>query len=315
MGLTSIEWATHTANFQAGCSKVSPACANCYALTLSVRMANMGGPARYSGATNGDLRRPAWTGKITADLPALHRIFQGLRGARKPRRVFLNSMTDTFHKDAPPDALDALAEEIKATTNNTHVTHQLLLLTKRPEGLLSWQQAHFPAGLPAWVWCGVTVEDQRRADERVPVLLKVQAAVRYLSMEPLLGPVDLTFTYEGVTRINALTGNAEGPKIHWVIAGGESGTGARPSHPGWYRSLRDQCQATGVPFLFKQWGAWGYPDRREDCGAEVIGMYANGHHEPRADLSCAWGDVEMLSRVGKKKAGRVLDGRTWDEVP
>jgi protein gp37 len=301
---TRIEWATHTENFQSGCSKVSPACSNCYALTMSRRLANMGGPSRYDGVTSGTVGEPVWTGEIVADLVQLSRIFQGLRSARKPRRVFLNSMTDTFHQDAPQSALALLADEIKATSSDH--PHVLMLLTKRPGGLLQWQRQHFPAGLPAWVWVGCTVEDQRRANDRIPLLMAVRAGVRFLSMEPLLGPVDLrrVSPLADGTVFDALS-SPDGSPISWVITGGESGPGARPSHPDWFRSLRDQCISASVAFHFKQWGEWA-----GDCLCDVY-----------SPVSCSTvarpqpGVVGVMFRCGKHRAGRVLDGRTWDGLP
>ncbi|ETX26430.1 hypothetical protein RISW2_04375 [Roseivivax isoporae LMG 25204] len=144
------------------------------------------------------------------------------------------------------------------------------------------------------VWLGVSAEDQRRADERVPHLLATPAVVRFVSAEPLLGPV-------GLTRWSGLEGDGDtmGFGLDWVIVGGESGPGARPMHPDWARSLRDQCTAAGVPFFFKQWGAWA-PD---EIGPEDI-----------RSVEFPPGHVEYL-HVGKRAAGRKLDGRNWDEVP
>ena len=183
-----------------------------------------------------------------------------------------------------------LADPLALIAQTPHL--DWLLLTKRPE---LWRErihaACWPASSPgggslaaAWkggspppnVWIGTSVEDQQRAEERVPHLLKIPARVRFLSCEPLLGELDLGFLIDGEPWL-----------VDWVICGGESGPGARPMHPAWARSLRDQCQEAGVAFHFKQWGAW--------APSQYFG----------------W----ACSRVGKKKAGRELDGRTWDEVP
>ena len=172
-------------------------------------------------------------------------------------------------------------------------------------------------GLPRHnVWLGTTVENQQAADERIPHLLRVPAVVRFLSCEPLLGPINLVphRNADGEVVIS------QGIDVDWVIAGGESGPHARPSHPDWFRSLRDQCQAAGVPFHFKQWGSWepvtplynGRDDTLED-GTEIImqrdGLWNERDGQPTD--SRAW----LMRRVGKSSAGRMLDGRTWDEVP
>ena len=276
---TKIEWATHTANWLAGCTKISPACQHCYAETMTARLATMPhAPARYREGVVEDRR---WTGRIAYDANALHQAFADLESSRDPRRVFINSMSDTFHEDAPPESLEELAlaidlhdqcwfrsdtgcERLDAVGYDISTMEMptrgrrscIMLLTKRPDRLLAWQREHFPDGLPSWVWVGCTVEDQRRADDRIPYLLQVDTAVRFLSCEPLLGPVDLdklACRYRSSEAIGVrIGGRHEWPGIQWVIVGGESGPGARPMHPEWARSLRDQCSAAGVAFFMKQ---------------------------------------------------------------
>ena len=268
MGKTKIEWATHTMNDQAGCTKMSPACTHCYALTLSVRIGKMGRSARYQGVTNGDMKSPKWSGVINADLEARERNFREIRNSRKPRRTFYGSMTDIWHGDMDINGpeLSALAEEV-AKLDQCQCTQVVMFLTKRPDRLLEWQQTYFPDGLPEQVWVGSTVENQKLANERMPLLTKIKAKVRYLSCEPLLGGVKLQKKWL--------------KNLEWVIVGGESGNKARPSKASWIRSLRDQSSDADIPFHFKQWG----------------------EHE------------EHGQRIGKKKAGRELDGRTWDGLP
>ena len=174
---------------------------------------------------------------------------------REPRVVFVNSMSDLFHDDVPDEFIDAVFATMEAAE-----LHTFQVLTKRPGRMASWTRRFRPAPLPN-VWLGTSVEDQRWANVRVPILLETPAAIRFLSCEPLLGPVTLTRWL------------ASG-ELHWIIAGGESGQAHRPILPGWIRTLRDQCRATGVPFFFKQWG----------------GRTA-------------------------KAGGRILDKRTWDEMP
>lgn len=276
MSETKIEWATHTANWLAGCTKISPACQHCYAETMTARLATMPhAPARYREGVVSDRR---WTGRIAYDADALRAAFDGLRNAKSPRRVFCNSMSDTFHADAPPESLADLAHAIrglnqeylltelpgrKGSFGEPRVHSVIMLLTKRPDLLLAWQREHFPDGLPPWVWVGCTVEDQRRADERIPSLLEVRAEVRFLSCEPLLGPIRLDYVehpdgswwgylagMDGDQTGYGMGGRTGG--LSWIIVGGESGPGARPMHPEWARSLRDQCASAGVPFFMKQ---------------------------------------------------------------
>ena len=244
MGKTEIQWATHTATYMAGCNKVSPARMRCYAIPQSIRIENMGGPARYTGTTNRDLSNPQWSGQINIDAAEMARIFQGLRMARKPRRVFLNSMSDTFHPGASDEVLAELARELETVPTK----HQILLLTKRPERMLEWQRRHFPNGLPGNVWAGCTVEDQTRADERIPLLLNVRARVRFLSVEPMLEHIELHLERRPLARID------------WVIVGGESHRSprlARPTRLRWVESIVRQCRQAGAAVFVKQMGtAW-----------------------------------------------------------
>lgn len=226
---TAIEWATATWNPWWGCRKVSPGCTNCYAETLANRF--------YNGLWRGQHRLAQDWG-----LPGRVDRKAGREGRRA--RMFVLSMGDAFEDDdaliAPRDRMFGVIEALRYT--------DVLLLTKRPENVIRmvppwWTRVRLDIGAagqvswPAHIWLGTTVEDQQRADERIPHLLRVPAPVRFLSVEPLLGPVDLP-----------LYG------VSWVIAGGESGPRARPMAPEWARSVRDQCGAAGVPFFFKQWG-------------------------------------------------------------
>lgn len=185
---------------------------------------------------------------------------------------------------------------------------------------------------PKWplpnVWLGTSVGNQDAADERIPHLLKCPAAVRFLSCEPLIGPVDLRHVhYDRLVEIDSLTGDhginrplsGRSPnRIHWVIVGGESGntSGIRPMNPDWARSLRDQCIAAGVPFFFKQWGEYAYAGRPSDAD-EVVQLAAKTDRWVNTEGGTThtnWNTVAM-NRVGKKAAGRMLDGREWSEFP
>lgn len=230
------------------------------------------------------------------------------------------------------DARSDLWQMILATSNL-----DWLVLTKRPDNMARWLAANvygpadggyrktmgFGPRLAPNVWLGVSVEDQDRADERIPQLLAIPAAVRFLSIEPLLGPVDLRrwLPSSGVHKLIA----GVSPAIGWVIVGGESGPDARPMHPDWVRAIRDQCQTAGVPFFMKQWGEWlpvdQEADRSEvgegaDYGKPRRALFPDGHHSPDLTGRGNNGDgAIVVSRCGKKIAGRWLDGRPWDQMP
>lgn len=258
MGKTKIEWTEYSWNPVTGCTSASEGCQNCYAKRMANRLRG-----RYG--------YPADPFRVTLHPEKLEEPLKW----KKPRRVFVCSMGDLFHEQVPDEYIAKVWEVM-----NNASQHTFLVLTKRPQRMkdflarLGWY-IHDRDGYPMEavldeggkctvknVWLGVTAENQQRADERIPILLQIPAAVRFVSIEPMLGPVVIP---------------EEWPD--WIICGGETGPGARPIHPDWVRSLRDQCQAAGTPFFFKSWGEWA-------------------EHN-----------------VGKKKAGRLLDGRTWDEIP
>ena len=350
---SAIEWTDATFNPWIGCTKVSAACDHCYAETLSKARLGVrwgaGQPRRRTTAEN--WKQPLrWNRKAEKE------------GRRM--RVFCASLADVFDAEVPDEWRDELFALIAMTP---HL--DWLLLTKRPkvahdyitrqtkdnaEAVRVMLTAHYaPKGKwceqIAWplpnVWLGATVEYQAMAEARIPRLLATPAAKRFLSMEPLLGPVDLTripwrfngFSGETVKTVNALTGNItiNDPVfgggggvigLDWIIAGGESGANARPSHPDWFRSLRDQCAAAGVPFLFKQWGEW-WP-----WTAPLDGSVLGSDHGPPPDRVPSapvagdsrvhwWAlpDDDHLQpfsyRIGKKAAGRLLDGTLHDGIP
>lgn len=314
---TGIEWADSTWNPLVGCTKVSPGCDHCYAETLVNRFAghNAGFPNTFDIVTE----RPHMLG-----LPLT-------RKWADPRRVFVNSLSDLFHADvadayiadvfavmaaAPQHSFQLLTKRhgrMRSLLSSSDFAREVverrqrLTLTSRPgKPLPDWE--------PTWplpnVWLGVSVEDQTWADIRIPALLATPAAVRWISAEPLLGPVDLRHWItcsrclgahvfgtcehlDGAALRAQRHGNSRNrrPGLDWVVVGGESGKGARPMHPQWVRDLRDQCAAADVAFLFKQWGEWLPLNDR-----------------PGSD------EVEYV-RPGKKAAGRELDGRTYDGYP
>ncbi len=323
MGKSKIEWTDKTWNPVTGCTKVSQGCKNCYA--------------------------ERWAARIRPGVPftevRLHpeRLEQPLHW-KKPCRIFVNSMSDLFHEDVSIDFLD----QVFAVMTMCH-HHTFQVLTKRPARMLEylkeiqdddrdvhrWEgwaveisNSPCAAGLvddaewpPRNIWLGVSVEDQATADERISLLLQTPAAVRFVSYESALGPLSIPGLLLpcGRSRDAILGGHLcnlchSAQTIDWLICGGESGSHARPMHPDWARSVRDQCRVAGVPFFFKQWGEWA-PYNRE---LGVIGSrnclwtpYSDG---PRHEVRILDGG-QYVARFGKKAAGRLLDGREWSEYP
>lgn len=332
---SNIEWCDHTANFWSGCTKVSPACAHCYAESLAKRFPHFGQWGAGAPRT--------WHGKNAAkDIrkwSAAH-FQQRLKNptARRPR-VFINSLSDWLDDEIPIDWLASLLDAIRLAPNL-----DFLLLTKRPENFRprleqilkyiprtgievdhAMLRARIEIMLNGWAgyqyiapelgienyWIGTTVENHEMAAKRIPQLLNIPAKIRFLSCEPLLGPLNIQSQISNIPS-----------SIHWIICGGESGPHARPMHPDWARSLRDQCTAASVPFLFKQWGEWlpiccDPPEWRPtpDCedwhkGRQSIVLQRDGRIEnafPPGAMTCI--------RVGKKAAGRILDGIEHNAFP
>jgi protein gp37 len=306
---TAIEWTDHTFNPWEGCQKVGPGCDHCYAETRNARFAGgvavnwgPGAPRRRTSAAN--WRKPlAWNGA--------HAAFFAQHGRRQ--RVFCASLADVFDNAVDPAWRRDLFALIAKTPNL-----DWLLLTKRIGNAFQMmvESCGFIEPSPGAytprpnVWIGATIVNQTEADRDIPKLLAVPARVRFLSMEPLLGPVDLTPHFYGrATPCVDCPKDADcgcgwyhrsdldgEPKIDWVIVGGESGPGARPMQADWARSLRDQCKAAGVPFLFKQWG-------------EHAPNWLNDNDDRKIDGS------EWMDRMGKKMAGRLLDGVQHDGFP
>lgn len=272
---TGIEWAHSTFNPWVGCTKVSPACDHCYAESW----------AKGSGQAHlwqGERRRTSpsnWRGPVKWNREAER---DGVR-----RRVFCASLADVFDNQVPEEWRADLFGLISVTP-----ALDWLLLTKRPQNIAKmlpplWLHTDGTLAFPN-VWLGTTAENQAEANRRIPHLLAVPARVRFLSCEPLLGPIRFA-DVPGFNRI--------GLSLHgwWVIAGGESGAGARPTHPNWARSLRDQCKAGGVPFFFKQWGEW--------------------HADALLNTDTAGNCPPLRMKIGKAAAGSLLDGREHKEFP
>ena len=265
---TKIEWATHTFNPWWGCTRVSEACKNCYAEAWAKRVG-----------------QKVWGPKTERRLFGESHWSQPTRWNRKAEvegtrpRVFCASMADVFEDRRELDLWRAkLWELIEATPQL-----DWLLLTKRPQNVR--RLAGWSSVWPENVWLGTTVELQARAEELLPHLAAVPAHVRFISAEPLLGPLDLNRWL--------------GKMIDWVITGGESGPRARPASPAWFRSLHLQCMENHVAFHFKQWGDWAP---------------GQGENLPAARVSKAQDGTEMV-RLGKRLAGRKLDGEEWNQLP
>lgn len=272
---SKIQWCHSTFNPWRGCTKVSPGCANCYAEKQSRRNPKVLGVWGDQG-TRVIAAESYWRMPLTWNREAA--------AAGERHRVFCASLADVF-EDRP----ELVAPRVRLFHLIQETPHlDWLLLTKRPENVIRFRGGDgvprsWPENMPPNVWLGTSVEDQKRADERIPHLLQVPARVRFLSCEPLLGPVDLTRLCHG--KVNSLTGDLcsnggewleQGPSVSWVIAGGESGAGARECNIGWIRSLRDQCQAAGVAFFCKQLGRAPYVDHSPPGVAAIAAKYGVG---------------------------------------
>lgn len=288
---TNIEWAHHTFNPWEGCTKVGPGCDHCYAEARNKRFHGgnwgPGAPRRRTSPSN-------WAKPRRWNTQAAE------KGVRY--RVFCASLADVFDNEVPAEWRADLFKLISETPNL-----DWLLLTKRIGNVASMLPENFSRLTFPNVWLGATVVNQKEADRDIPELLNLSPAVAWLSMEPLLGDVDITeYLFGKKWLLSEVPMNGW---LDWVIVGGESGACARPMHPDWARSLRDQCQAADVPFLFKQWGEWA--ERESPLWPETFDYrIENGTGYYFHDEDGPW-----MSRIGKKKAGRLLDGRTWDEFP
>ena len=302
---SNIEWTDHTFNPWIGCQKVGPGCDNCYAETWDARglqqnESRWGPHATRTRTSAANWRKPlAWDRAAAAE------------GVRK--RVFCASLADVF--DNHPSILPEWRADLWALIASTP-NLDWMLLTKRPSNIAKYlpNDSKAPWYRPwnqCWpwpnVWIGCTVVNQAEADRDIPKLLDVPAAVRFLSMEPLQGPVDLTQSVRGILRYPEYMNI----NLQLVIVGGESGPKARPMHPDWVRGLRDQCSKYHIAFHFKQWGEW-FPYGEID-GSGYVNSVTKGE---RSDVWQDWkADGGFSVRIGKKAAGRMLDGRTWDEMP
>ena len=354
--MSKIEWTGKTWNPVVGCTIHSSGCKGCYAMKDAYRLMhnpNARIAEKFAGTARMVNGHAVWTGKLNLSEDAL---LAPLR-RRTPTTWFVNSMSDLFHEDMPVEWIDRIFAVMGLCPQ-----HTFQVLTKRAvrmRAYLSVRKAAAPINVPvgdgtlgqhpfndelkppANVWIGVSIEDQRAADGRILQLLKTPAAVRFLSCEPLIGSVDLKRVCIGEGDVDQTQPHAEGlkhvrfnidalkgvqsfkwPALDWVICGGESGSTARPMHPDWARSLRDQCDAAGVPFFFKQWGEWAPgenaigPATRTEQTAEWDGeRWFFSSLTPRMSEELHYDDAPDVYRLGKKACGRWLDGVEHNGMP
>ena len=275
---TKIEWCEESWNPVTGCTKISEGCKNCYAERMAKRLAGRFGYPKDNPF------------QVT-----LHpdRLNQPIKW-KKPRYIFVCSMSDLFQPDVPKWFLDRVFDRI---CYDDILHHKFLILTKRPMRAYEYFESWFDSRLPDNVWFGVSVENQKTADERIPKLLQISAKIKFISIEPILGMVELRRAF-----------GSEGPRqtyieqLDWIIVGGESGPHARPMHPDWVRKVRDDCIQTRVPFFFKQWGEWVQSEEPQEVYSKKGGFKTLPAKE-------------CFIKVGKKRAGRLLDGREWNQYP
>ncbi|PLU20712.1 hypothetical protein BMJ30_07985 [Sinorhizobium medicae] len=374
---TKIEWTDATWNPITGCAVVSPGCTNCYAMKLAgTRLRNH---ESRKGLTKDTKAGPVWTGEMRFNRQWLD---QPLRWS-KPRMIFVCAHGDLFAEGVPDLWIDHVFSVMALAPQ-----HTFQVLTKRPQRMREYfagrranfgrasevLHEHISHGLSEAehqdavdlldlfdsmgktlpnVWLGVSVEDQKRADERIPILLDTPAAIRWISAEPLLGPVDFRnlrrYNPKGAPWIDGLRGlvtrgaylarspdeccistsvtiPGELPSLNWVVAGGESGPNARPMHPDWVRQLRDECAAAGVPFLFKQWGNWTdlsdiepkpicAEERIFTARGEVVGVGVDHGRKGMVDRDWRERGAAWMGRCSKSYAGRILDGVEHNGFP
>lgn len=292
-----------------GCTMVSPGCLNCYASSMNYRF--YGNKYSYTS-------KPEFF--IDEEI-----LSQPLKIA-KPTRFFVCSMTDLYHEDVP---LEQIGRIYNVILNSPQ--HTFLILTKRPQRLKS-AYCQWPN-----VWYGVTAENQEMLDQRVPILCDLPVPTKFVSIEPMLGPV--TFRWAKWHPIDKTPGSStnhlDGLRkyIHWVIVGGESGPGARPMHPNWARTIRNECIESQVPFFFKQWGEWGisridnHPDGpfnkhlgelmqyEKVCSTDRKNIGKISHYAMPESVVDGHIRMEIMKRVGKRAAGRLLDLVEWNQMP
>lgn len=327
--MSKIEWTERTWNPIVGCSKVSEGCRNCYAIRMAWRLSHNPKTAdRYAGTVHKTCGgKTNWTGvmNVLSDVALLP------LQVKKPTIWFVNSMSDLFHESLDDATIVSLFDIMRDCPQ-----HTFQVVTKRTARAAEFLRKYSPEPLPN-VWLIASVENQQAAEERIPHLLAAPAAVRGLSCEPLLGPVELNSFLFMPDMHGSPADIVPSLKLDWVIVGGESGPDARPMHPEWARSLRDECTLAGVPFFFKQWGEWYTTHfKMSNPPTPTFVMWRDYRHftqkfwsakgdacvDMKGKLCKSGGDmmhaaypVAIMQRLGKKAAGRLLDGHEWNEMP
>jgi len=307
---TGIEWCDSTWNPIRGCSRVSEGCRNCYAETVAARFSGIGRP--YHGlayfkilgeGTPEERVEAKWTGEVRL----IEKHLRDPLAWKTPARIFVNSMSDLFHPGVRDEWIASIFDVMARAPQHTYI-----VLTKRPDRMrdtlaaandpavsASFEQTYGQPWPPSNWWFGVSVEDQKTAEYRLPILLQCRAAIRFISYEPALGPVDFA---------EAVGGQEMFPAVDWLIVGGESGPRARPMHPQWARAARDLCAATGVKYFFKQWGEW----MPVGAAADKDGTLPNHGYMWAENPG---GKPQAMVRLGKHKTGAHLDGVESKEYP
>lgn len=258
MAETQIEWTDATWNPVAGCSLASSGCKNCYAMQMARRLEAMG-VDKYKGLTNKRTKNATWNGVVRLDYKSLDIPYRW----RKPRKIFVNSMSDLFHEEVPDDFILDVWKVMEETPH-----HNYQILTKRPERMKQFVSSKIKAVLPN-VWLGTTVES-KDVSKRINYLRKTPAAIRFISFEPLI---------DSVGKVNL-------KDIHWAIVGGESGSRARPIKEEWIDQIHEQCEIYKTAFFFKQWGSWGKDNQKRS-------KKANG----REYKGRTWDDMPLIESI------------------
>jgi len=291
MSNTKIEWATKVWNPFTGCSKVSTGCDNCYAKPFAERMKLNPNAKVALKYRNGF--------KPTFHPEALEEPVKW----KKPQRIFVCSMSDLFHEKNNPNDINKVLNAIRCCSQ-----HTFLILTKRPERMaIYFREIYKQISLYTNLWLGVTAENQEQADKRIPVLLSIPAAKRFISIEPILSNIAMC-GFDGTTYRPWLDKITYPTSIDWVIVGGETGRNARPIHPDWVRGIRNNCINLNIPFFFKQWGEWQFGQQTEMEKLRGLALYRPGTYHD-------WGDGLISLKIGKKSAGRLLDGKEYNQIP
>ena len=303
MSKTSIEWTDFTWNPVSGCTKISPGCKNCYAERYAMRkLGKFSADHQVWSIRNGGNARDREFGDVREHPEELGKTTE----LKKPHKIFVGSITDIFHDNVSKQFLDWILSEV--LINKKHIYQVLTKRTKRMQQYFT--DKSIPGGnvIPN-LWLGTSVEDQKFADIRIPYLLVTPAAVRWLSIEPLLDDIQLEpLIWKYVSQKQPYN-----EALNWVVVGGESGPGARPMNLKWVRSLRDQCKTMGIPFFFKQWGSWIGAERVDND--MIRDQNHNVHYKKQVKFHQFDDQYYAIKLKGKHDAQPMIDGKYYQEFP